>query len=353
MFAFDPEGRGINATYYRIGEREWQLYTGGIINIGMEGIFTIQFYSEDIDGLIEDVKTKTIKIAMSKPYTICQLDGLMGENDWYISNVTVSFIRGGSPAGIAYTKYRLDGGEWQIYDNPFIVEEEGQHTIDFYSEDMAGNVGDTGSASFKIDKLSPQVQVIYPNGGEELSGVITIEWEANDTVDDSLEVSLYYSSDGLNWNAIAEGIENTGSYEWDTEGIAPGDYWIKVVARDDAGHVTEDTSDEPFTILPTLPLSVEITKPGNYLYVMDRAIIRLPMPVIIGGITIEVAVEGRANKIELQIDNEIKYASNGEYTTYSWYYDEPTIGMHEIKAIAYGSEEKAMASVKAFFLNLL
>ena len=348
--AMDPNG--VKATYYRINGGEWKKYDGGIVTLDTEGVFTIEYYSIDNLGAIEDVKSCIVKIAKSTPYTICNLHGTLGENDWYISNVEVSFSRGGSPAGIAYTRYRIDGGDWMTYLTPFTVSEEGQHTIEFYSADNAGNVEEIKSVSFKIDKMPPTVQVIYPNGGEELSGVITIEWEADDTVDSSLEISLYYSNDGMTWNAIAEGIENTGSYEWDVTSLPEGNYWIKVVAKDDAGHVAEDTSDGPFTILPTLPLGIEIIKPGNFLYVMDRAIIRLPMPVIIGGITIEVAVEGNVNKLELQIDNEIKYASNSGYTTYSWYYDEPTIGMHEIKAIAYGYKEKAIASIKAFFINL-
>ncbi|RLF50697.1 MAG: hypothetical protein DRN11_04200, partial [Thermoplasmata archaeon] len=65
---------------------------------------------------------------------------------------------------------------------------------------------------------------------------------------------------------------------------------------------------------------------------------------------VETHTEIGIDKIELKIDNEVKYSSNEDYITYSWYYNEATIGFHEIEAIAYDIiGQKATASVKAFF----
>jgi subtilase family serine protease len=62
---------------------------------------------------------------------------------------------GGS--GIRSTMYRIDGGGWDNYPTggQFTIDTEGEHTIEWYSEDNAGNIEITRSAMLRVDNTPP------------------------------------------------------------------------------------------------------------------------------------------------------------------------------------------------------
>ncbi|HEC76362.1 MAG TPA: DUF1565 domain-containing protein [Thermoplasmatales archaeon] len=82
---------------------------------------------------------------------------------------------------------------------------------------------------------------------------------------------------------------------------------------------------------------VEITKPINGIYIMDRYVMSFSAPLIIGKITVEAEAIGKINKVEFHIDNELKHVDDQE--PYSWLWNESAFGMHEIKVVAYSDEE--------------
>ena len=116
----------------------------------------------------------------------------------------------------------------------------------------------------------PQVTVIYPNGGEELSGNINIRWRATDQDNDELTINIEYSNNnGRNWYFIYNNLRNDGVESWNTNNYPNGEYLIKVTASD--GEITvSDISNGIFTIgnngdNPNLP-NAYITSPrsGDY-----------------------------------------------------------------------------------------
>jgi hypothetical protein len=50
------------------------------------------------------------------------------------------------------TKYQLDDGAWTTYAAPFIVSEDGIHTLSFYSVDRNGNTEQTKQSTFGIEQ---------------------------------------------------------------------------------------------------------------------------------------------------------------------------------------------------------
>ena len=95
--------------------------------------------------------------------------------------------------------------------------------------------------------MHPYGKVTYPNGGETVSGSVTITWDASD--DGSVAYTLiFYSDDGGNtWHFLGN---TTGtSYTWDTTSLSNGDsYLIKVIIYDNTGLKICDTSDGAFTV---------------------------------------------------------------------------------------------------------
>ncbi len=88
------------------------------------------------------------------PTTTASLSGTQGQSATaYLSDVTVTFnaTDDASGSGVAMTTYRIDGGDWQQYTAPFTVTGDGGHTVDYYSEDTAGNVEAVNAETFTIN----------------------------------------------------------------------------------------------------------------------------------------------------------------------------------------------------------
>ncbi len=100
-----------------------------------------------------------------------------------------------------------------------------------------------------IDNAAPSVRLLWPNTKTGLEDTTTILWSARDADEDPLAIDIYYSDNaGQSWIPLAEGIPNTGFYEWQVSYLPAGArYRVKVVARDEYSQAS-DESDDTFTI---------------------------------------------------------------------------------------------------------
>ncbi|MFX1563490.1 MAG: hypothetical protein ACFFDP_09300 [Promethearchaeota archaeon] len=99
------------------------------------------------------------------------------------------------------------------------------------------------------ENRAPVVTVTYPNGGETLTGTVTISWTAIDPNKDPVaSYDVYYSpNSGGSWTAIATGLTTT-STSWDTTTVTDGSqYLVRVVAHDYELN-GQDQSDADFSI---------------------------------------------------------------------------------------------------------
>jgi len=93
------------------------------------------------------------------PSSTASLSGTV-DGSVYASAVTVT-ISSSDPApgsGISATYYQLDGGAVQTYGGAFMVTATGNHTLAYYSRDVAGNYSTTKSVNFWIK--SPTTTVV-------------------------------------------------------------------------------------------------------------------------------------------------------------------------------------------------
>ena len=61
-----------------------------------------------------------------------------------------------------------------------------------------------------VDNYSPKVRIIFPNGGETLTGNITVRWQASDADGGNLTYFVFYSTDGgRSWQDVASDIKDT------------------------------------------------------------------------------------------------------------------------------------------------
>jgi Bacterial Ig-like domain (group 3) len=93
------------------------------------------------------------------PSSTASLSGTV-DGSVYASAVTVT-ISSSDPSpgsGVSATYYQIDGGAVQTYGGAFMVTATGNHTLAYYSRDVAGNYSTTKSVNFWIK--SPTVTVV-------------------------------------------------------------------------------------------------------------------------------------------------------------------------------------------------
>jgi len=121
-------GTGVNRTKYSLnGGVSWANYSSPV-GISAEGTSQLKFYSIDNNSNQENTLSVTLKIDTKSPLTHS-----------VVTNSTVILSAEDNTSGVAKTYFRVDNGLWHNYTGPITVNSEGNHSIDFYSQDMAGN----------------------------------------------------------------------------------------------------------------------------------------------------------------------------------------------------------------------
>ena len=127
--AVDPVG--ISWTRYRIDSGNWLNYSSKVV-ISADGIHLFEFRSQDTYGNTEVARKMNIMIDCIAPVTNVTVIG-----------TKVTLIATDAASGVNMTWVGLDGGSLQYYTGAFNVTATGNHTIDFYSIDFAGNIEHT------------------------------------------------------------------------------------------------------------------------------------------------------------------------------------------------------------------
>lgn len=150
---------------------------------------------------------------------------------------------------------------------------EGIVSFHISAQDNAGNIASTPEYSISIDGTPPNIKVVYPNGGEYISGNLTIRWEVSDNQDPSPEIGIWYG-DGKNWYLIGSG-RGKSEYLWNSSFAKDGNYLILLIANDRAGNQNQDTSDAPFLIDNTPPkTNINLTGEKNGDWFLSNVIVK-------------------------------------------------------------------------------
>jgi len=122
------------------------------------------------------------------PVTVIEIDGDVGDNGWYIGDVTITITATDDISGVAITYYSLDGGAFEEYTGPITVSDDGEYTIAAYSIDNAGNIEDPPvEDAFGIDQTVPTIVLTWDEENSKLiadvddatSGVAQVEFFVN------------------------------------------------------------------------------------------------------------------------------------------------------------------------------
>lgn len=170
---------------------------------------------------------QTTELDDEPPVTTASLDGTVGSGGWYTTAVEVTLSTTDNMSGVDETFYRLNGGAWITYSNPFNVSDQGDTTVEFFSTDNEGNTEATKSTSFRIDTVDPVTTA-------SLSGTLG----DNGWYTGPVEVTLNRTdaTSGIsytNYNAIGGGgVPYSGPFTLS----ADGEYSVRFFSADQAGN---------------------------------------------------------------------------------------------------------------------
>ncbi len=158
--SYDPDGEIVSYKWY-FGDGT--IGTGEVVQhtYAEDGQYTVTLNVTDNNNAHGEDTCKVV-VDTASPVTTAKLNGTMGENGWYISNVTVELSVNETTTQVNSTYYRVDGGNWTKYTKSFVISEEGEHLLQFYSDDVAGNIEKINNLTVKIDKTPPSISIESP-----------------------------------------------------------------------------------------------------------------------------------------------------------------------------------------------
>jgi len=158
---------------------------------------------------------------------------------------TVTYVKSSTPLdltvidqsgkGIINTTYRIDGGDWRNYTatGAFFMAGEGQHEIEWYSIDRAGNVEGITATNITVDD-APPATVISPAEDEVASGTL-FTFTATDT-GCGVNITMYRVDGGdpvlyVGGFTLSQGVHDIYYYSVDNLGNAEAENHILVTVR--------------------------------------------------------------------------------------------------------------------------
>lgn len=228
----DPAS-GVQSSQYSVdGGSSVNNAAGAVIPLS-DGSHTISASAVDNAGN-DSTQSITLKIDTVPPALSVSLLPATpnGANNWYRSLVSLSATSSDSGSGVASTEYLVDGGAWQTGTN-VTVSNDGAHTVDFRTTDMAGNTT-AESQSFQIDATSPISQFSSPAASSVQTGTVQITGISTDATSGLSAAQI--SFDNINWTPLTL-TSGTWSYNWDTSSLPNAPITIYARATDTAGNI--------------------------------------------------------------------------------------------------------------------
>ncbi len=188
-----------------------------------------------------------------------------GNNGWYRSSVDVTLTAddGEGGSGVEETEYSIDGGAFQAYGGPFTISADGEHTVEYRSTDVAGNVEATKSVEVSVDRTDPTTTASLDPPTPGPGGVYEVPVEVTLDGDDGAQGS---GIDRIQYRRGTSGPFQ--AYQGALTVSAPGEHTIQFRSIDAAGNfeapgevsftIEEEPPPEPSVEIAASPKTVKL-----------------------------------------------------------------------------------------------
>ncbi len=240
----DPQGSGVATTYYRWDSDAYTVYAGALTP--GQGTHTLAFYSIDRDGNVEPPSLATFKVDAVKPSVNAAFLNAIpdGSNGWYKTAPTISLAASDAVSGVASVQYRWNDG-FATASTGVVAAPEGVNVLHFWATDVAGNVGQEGTLTVKVDATDPAMVVV---GGLEPLTVNAAKAVIVGTVSDAGS-----GVSAVTVNGVSVPLALGNRFEQSAD-LAPGTNVFTIAVTDLAGRtkmVTKTIIYQPIQVLGT------------------------------------------------------------------------------------------------------
>lgn len=311
---------GVNITRYRVDDGQWTVYIQPFM-LATDGVHTVEYYSQDMAKNDETPISFEVKIDNDAPETSYSTDPASpGPTGWFTTAVEVTLTVDDPHSGINQTRYRVNRGNWNGYVEPFLLSNDGEMRVEYYSIDHANNREESGEFTVWIDQTDPSVAhtlVGNPAANGVFPSEVTLMLSATDTT--SGVSTLEYSVDGGEWTPYSAPVGFS----------ADGNVTVDYRATDVAGN----------TATGTVTFYIDATPP--------EVSIGLDGTAMAGWYTSAVTVTVTAVDDESDIDQILVSIDRGVWQVYTAPITVSLSGVHTIdaKAIDAVGHESAVESV--------
>ncbi len=311
-----PDTSGIIGAYYRINRpgvyptdgtfiSTTNVITG--IQVPADGKHDIYIWLVDRAGNVDhnnrNVDPQVFWYDSTPPVTTASLEPPLSPSGWYSTSVTVTLtaVDGPGGSGVATIWHRLDDGAWR--NQPKLqVAIEGEHTLRFYAQDVAGNREEEQRLDIAIDLTPPTVSVTadrLPAASGWYTAPVTLNFVANDVPTGQAEV--HFRLNGGSWQQgthlliSADGLHEIEYYAQDPAGN-----------RSPVGRVDIQIDSVP----PTTAYRLEGTQGQNGWYVTPLTVHLIPADATSG----VASTFYRINEGPWQSGTQFEVRSDGQYS---------------------------------------
>ncbi len=231
---------------------------------GENGLKTV--YVKVLDGACNQGKyvVKQIRLETTEIYTMAKITGTPGENDWYVSPISIEMSFEQECSIYDSIFYRVNGAGWVEYSTPIELDESGYYAIEYYGSDIYGFKESINNCTLKLDLNSPTDLVVEIENGRTITNSTEISLKITAIDDLSGCWLLRVSEDNKNW---CEWLNYTTfvKYTYSPENFE-GYRTIYVQVKDRAGNIINNPGKDDIyfdCVHPTIVYATPVNSETN------------------------------------------------------------------------------------------
>ncbi len=223
----------------------------------IDGRRTVYLKVMDGGGNWGDIASDSIMLDTTPPCTIPKITGPVGENGWYIDDITIELTSEVECSDLEYLKFRVNNESWLDYTAPIYVSVDGYHNIEYYAGDNHGNQEPVKNVSMKIDSTPPFNLSIVINDGDNITNntKVTLDVYSEDYMSGCWLMRL--SKDMETWGKWVE-YSHQVEYTLSSDGN-DGERSVYLEVKDAAGNIADDPARNYITLDRTAPTIIAVT----------------------------------------------------------------------------------------------
>ncbi|GAA5145524.1 hypothetical protein GCM10023340_15000 [Nocardioides marinquilinus] len=232
---------------YQLDGGDWTTYTD-MFSVTEVGDHTLAYRATDAAGNVSEVGEETFTVVegadddTTAPVSTASVAGTQDAAYDYVGEVTVTLTATDEGSGVDRVEYRLDDGGWTAYDEPVVVDDLGEHTMQHRAVDLGGNVSEVGTVGFTIvddapapacESPDPSPVVVMGSVGTDVRNRVTSDGSC--TIDDLIRDEARWSSHATFMTHVRAVL--SGLLE---EGYVTGSERTRIVTAADRSDVGKD-----------------------------------------------------------------------------------------------------------------